>query len=176
MPFTGAGMRQHVHSGNHAAESFVSFIPLFDSVVTPPHNFVASRRHALASLAAARSYARFTQALYSPDHAGRGTARRSAVRPAWLRRLKKTGCCMASEMMHRAGAHTGMVVRSRSGPLSNCGTLAPVSSLSDRSVMPAERNAAAQPVRLQLNSRAVSTPGAAAASSFHSTAGVEHRG
>ena len=26
----GAGMRRHVHSGNHAAESFVSFIPLFD--------------------------------------------------------------------------------------------------------------------------------------------------
>jgi hypothetical protein len=25
----GAGMRRHVHSGNHAAESFVSFIPLF---------------------------------------------------------------------------------------------------------------------------------------------------
>jgi hypothetical protein len=24
----GAGMRRHVHSGNHAAESFVSFIPL----------------------------------------------------------------------------------------------------------------------------------------------------
>ena len=24
----GAGMRQHVHSGNHAAESFISFIPL----------------------------------------------------------------------------------------------------------------------------------------------------
>jgi hypothetical protein len=23
-------MRRHVHSGNHAAESFVSFIPLFD--------------------------------------------------------------------------------------------------------------------------------------------------
>jgi hypothetical protein len=26
----GAGMRRHVHSANHAAESFVSFIPLFD--------------------------------------------------------------------------------------------------------------------------------------------------
>jgi hypothetical protein len=26
----GAGMRRHVHSGIHAAESFVSFIPLFD--------------------------------------------------------------------------------------------------------------------------------------------------
>ena len=26
----GAGMRRHVHPGNHAAESFVSFIPLFD--------------------------------------------------------------------------------------------------------------------------------------------------
>jgi len=25
----GAGMRRHVHSCNHAAESFVSFIPLF---------------------------------------------------------------------------------------------------------------------------------------------------
>jgi hypothetical protein len=32
MPLTGAGMRRHVHSGNHAAESFVSFIPLFDGV------------------------------------------------------------------------------------------------------------------------------------------------
>ena len=28
----GAGMRRHVHAGNHAAESFVSFIPLFDGV------------------------------------------------------------------------------------------------------------------------------------------------
>ena len=26
----GAGMRRHFHPGNHAAESFVSFIPLFD--------------------------------------------------------------------------------------------------------------------------------------------------
>jgi hypothetical protein len=32
-PSTGAGMRRHVHLGNHAAESFVSFIPLFDAVV-----------------------------------------------------------------------------------------------------------------------------------------------
>ncbi len=29
MPLTGAGMRRHVHPRNHAAESFVSFIPLF---------------------------------------------------------------------------------------------------------------------------------------------------
>ena len=29
----GAGMRRHVHAGNHAAESFVSFIPLFDGPV-----------------------------------------------------------------------------------------------------------------------------------------------
>ena len=29
MPLAGAGMRRHVHAGNHAAESFVSFIPLF---------------------------------------------------------------------------------------------------------------------------------------------------
>jgi hypothetical protein len=29
MPPAGAGMRRHVHPGNHAAESFVSFIPLF---------------------------------------------------------------------------------------------------------------------------------------------------
>jgi hypothetical protein len=28
----GAGMRRHVHSGKHAAESFVSFIPLFCGV------------------------------------------------------------------------------------------------------------------------------------------------
>jgi hypothetical protein len=33
MPFAGAGMRRHVHSGNHAAESFVSFILLFDGIV-----------------------------------------------------------------------------------------------------------------------------------------------
>jgi len=26
-------MRRHVHPGNHAAESFVSFIPLFDGPV-----------------------------------------------------------------------------------------------------------------------------------------------
>ncbi len=31
----GAGMRRHVQSGNHAAESFVSFIPLFDRIVAP---------------------------------------------------------------------------------------------------------------------------------------------
>jgi hypothetical protein len=31
----GAGMRLHVHSGNHAAESFVSFISLFDRVAAP---------------------------------------------------------------------------------------------------------------------------------------------
>jgi hypothetical protein len=31
----GAGMRRHVHPGNHAAESFVSFIPLFDGLVAP---------------------------------------------------------------------------------------------------------------------------------------------
>jgi hypothetical protein len=30
MPLTRAGMRRHVHSGNDAAASFVSFIPLFD--------------------------------------------------------------------------------------------------------------------------------------------------
>ena len=30
----GAGMRRHVHSRHHAAESFVSFIPLFDDVYT----------------------------------------------------------------------------------------------------------------------------------------------
>jgi hypothetical protein len=29
----GAGMRRHVHAGNHAAESFVSFIPLFGGPV-----------------------------------------------------------------------------------------------------------------------------------------------
>ena len=29
----GAGMRRHVHPGNHAAESFVSFIPLFDGAL-----------------------------------------------------------------------------------------------------------------------------------------------
>jgi hypothetical protein len=32
----GAGMRRHVHSGNHAAESFVSFIPLFGGTVASP--------------------------------------------------------------------------------------------------------------------------------------------
>jgi hypothetical protein len=30
----GAGMRRHVHPGSHAAESFVSFIPLFDGVLS----------------------------------------------------------------------------------------------------------------------------------------------
>ena len=34
MPLTGAGMRRHVHAGNHAAESFVSFIPLFGGAAT----------------------------------------------------------------------------------------------------------------------------------------------
>ena len=37
----GAGMRRHVHSGNHAAESFVSFIPLFDGSITPPRHIPA---------------------------------------------------------------------------------------------------------------------------------------
>jgi hypothetical protein len=36
----GAGMRRHVHPGNHAAESFVSFIRLFGRsrivLVAPP--------------------------------------------------------------------------------------------------------------------------------------------
>jgi hypothetical protein len=32
----GAGMRRHVHPGNHAAESFVSFIPLFDGALATP--------------------------------------------------------------------------------------------------------------------------------------------
>jgi hypothetical protein len=36
MPLAGAGMRRHVHSGNHAAESFVSFIPLFDGTALEP--------------------------------------------------------------------------------------------------------------------------------------------
>jgi hypothetical protein len=36
MPFASAGMRRHVHAGNHAAESFVSFIPLFDRMLHPP--------------------------------------------------------------------------------------------------------------------------------------------
>jgi hypothetical protein len=32
----GAGMRRHVHPSNHAAESFVSFIPLFDGTALEP--------------------------------------------------------------------------------------------------------------------------------------------
>jgi hypothetical protein len=43
----GAGIRRHVHSGNHAAESFVSFIPLFDGTphlwsLRPEHDLRAS--------------------------------------------------------------------------------------------------------------------------------------
>jgi hypothetical protein len=34
MPLAGAGMRRHAHPGNHAAESFVSFIPLFGGLAT----------------------------------------------------------------------------------------------------------------------------------------------
>jgi hypothetical protein len=30
-------MRRHVHPGNHAAESFVSFIPLFDGARYQAH-------------------------------------------------------------------------------------------------------------------------------------------
>ena len=45
MPLTGAGMRRHVHSGNHAAESFVSFIPLFDRPAAP------LKRHAPMTIA-----------------------------------------------------------------------------------------------------------------------------
>ena len=41
MPLAGAGMRRHVHSGNHAAESFVSFIPLFDSQTVEPRSAMA---------------------------------------------------------------------------------------------------------------------------------------
>jgi hypothetical protein len=33
----GAGMKRHVHPGNHAAESFVSFIPLFCGLAQSPH-------------------------------------------------------------------------------------------------------------------------------------------
>jgi hypothetical protein len=40
MPLTGAGMRRHVHAGNHAAESFVSFIPLFDGPALVGSSFV----------------------------------------------------------------------------------------------------------------------------------------
>jgi hypothetical protein len=36
----GAGMRRHVHPGNHAAESFVSFIPLFDGALLRRTNAV----------------------------------------------------------------------------------------------------------------------------------------
>ena len=45
MPLTGAGMRRHVHPGNHAAESFVSFIPLFGRPRRIP-----SRRRLLAAV------------------------------------------------------------------------------------------------------------------------------
>jgi hypothetical protein len=40
----GAGMRRHVHSGNHAAESFVSFIPLFDGVAAPRFGVLSGTR------------------------------------------------------------------------------------------------------------------------------------
>ena len=40
----GAGMRRHVHAGNHAAESFVSFIPLFGGAALTP---AAVRRRAV---------------------------------------------------------------------------------------------------------------------------------
>jgi hypothetical protein len=36
-----AGMRRHVHPRNHAAESFVSFIPLFGSVALQSYRLVA---------------------------------------------------------------------------------------------------------------------------------------
>jgi hypothetical protein len=39
MPLTGAGMRRHVHAGNHAAESFVSFIPLLGRTWFRPRPF-----------------------------------------------------------------------------------------------------------------------------------------
>jgi hypothetical protein len=35
-------MRRHVHLGNHAAESFVSFIPLFDGAALHLARVVAS--------------------------------------------------------------------------------------------------------------------------------------
>jgi hypothetical protein len=38
----GAGMRRHVHSGNHAAESFVSFIPLFGRESRPAQQLLCS--------------------------------------------------------------------------------------------------------------------------------------
>jgi hypothetical protein len=38
----GAGMRRHVHSGNHAAESFVSFIPLFGRKSRPAQQLLRS--------------------------------------------------------------------------------------------------------------------------------------
>jgi hypothetical protein len=36
MLLTGAGMKRHVHSGNHIAESCVSFIPLFGGTTLEP--------------------------------------------------------------------------------------------------------------------------------------------
>jgi hypothetical protein len=48
MPLAGAGMRRHVHSGNHAAESFVSFMPLFgrlaSSCVPRPYSRIGRQR------------------------------------------------------------------------------------------------------------------------------------
>lgn len=38
MPLPGAGMRRHVRSGAHDAESFVSFIPLFGGAPTGPRS------------------------------------------------------------------------------------------------------------------------------------------
>ena len=46
----GAGMRRHVHAGNHAAESFVSFIPLFDGQPAQPLPCDASLRMSLRTL------------------------------------------------------------------------------------------------------------------------------
>ncbi len=72
----GAGMRRHLN-GSHAglpcsgaAESFVSFIPLFDSVVHRPHNVVISSESTLADFAVARWYAHSREALIDAAQQG----------------------------------------------------------------------------------------------------------
>ena len=53
VPLTGAGMRRHVHTGKHAAESFVRFIPLFGGPAHPawvvPRSAEATRLHPCSS-------------------------------------------------------------------------------------------------------------------------------
>ena len=95
--------------GNHAAESFVSFIPLFDGRRRSSHNVVASRRHVLATVGRCQIVRPIHASTRSHrDPGGRGTARRSSRQAGMAAPLDVDaaahgfrGCCTAPRAAHR---------------------------------------------------------------------------